>query len=112
MAMTESEQLAKTLGLSAKLKREREEDRETLAMLEQIRKMDREAAADRVEQALSGWKDDFGRPIEGFESPRFLTARQREYMDWIHSEDGARTRANVHPNLHVEERHQSWGGRR
>jgi hypothetical protein len=46
-----------------------------------------------VEEALNGWNDGFGRPLEGFESPRFLTPRQEAYRDWFwNSPDAAYVR--------------------
>ncbi len=55
-----------------------------------------ERAADRVEQACEGWTDSRGFPLPGFESPRFLSAREEEYKRWYRgtSPEAARTRRN------------------
>jgi hypothetical protein len=91
-------------GAGRDLAKERREDREAMELLDWIEDSDVEDAFDRVEQVLVGWKDDRGLPREGFESPRFLSPRQKAYVEWIQSEAGARTRQVVHPNL--EERIQ------
>ena len=49
---------------------------------EWLERSDMEHAADRVEALSTGWEDWRGFPLEGFESPRFLTERQREYKRW------------------------------
>ena len=87
--------------------RERREDRETMALLDELEARDKELAADDVEEALADWNDPLtGLPLVG-ESPRFRTDRERAYMDWIHSGGGARTRATVHPKLDERLRRES-----
>ena len=64
--------------------------------LRELDNRDMERAADRVEEACEGWRDWRGFPIPGFESPRFVSARESEYRDWYRSRDGERTRAQGH----------------
>ena len=87
--------------------RERREDRETMALLDELEARDKELAADDVEELLANWNDPLtGLPLVG-ESPRFRTQREREYMDWVLSKGGARTRATVHPKLDDRLRRES-----
>ena len=62
--------------------RETREEREDLELLRRLDNLDMERAADRVEEASLGWEDWRGFPLEGFESPRFLNEREREYKRW------------------------------
>lgn len=93
-------ELERLVDKSDRGRRERQEDREAMGLCDELERLDREAAADRVEAVLFGWKDRYGRPLQGFESPRFTTQRQRDYIEWIQSPAGARTRRNVHPRLY------------
>lgn len=92
MTVTELEQLIRPSS-------EIEEDREAMKLCDQLERMDRERMADRVEAVLAPWKGPDGYPLPGFESPRFVDARKADYYDWLMSEDGERTRRNVHPRL-------------
>jgi len=80
--------------------RERRETAETMRLCDELEDLDHERAADHVDEALAGWKNPLsGLPIPGFESPRYRTKEEQEYMDWILSDSphAARTRAIVHP---------------
>ena len=80
--------------------RERRENADASRLCDRIEEADAEAAADAVEEVLRGWEDPLtGLPPAGMESPRFRSERDRQYMDWVLSEAGARTRRNVHPRL-------------
>src|SRR5262245_45342538 len=80
--------------------RERRETAETLKLCDEIEALDKEHAADAIEEVLAPWNDPLtGLPPEGMESPRFRSQRQASYIDWIYSGGGARTRALVHPEL-------------
>jgi hypothetical protein len=62
---------------------ERKQERwwsETLEWLESVRW---EEAADRVEEASTGWDNWRGFPLPGFESPRYLSERERQYKAWF-----------------------------
>jgi hypothetical protein len=98
MTVDELERLLGSAG-ERSLARERAEDREAMELCDMLEDLERERKADAAELVLSGWKDDFGRPIEGFESPRFTTPRQSDYLAWVQSAAGTRTRENVHPKL-------------
>lgn len=65
--------------------RETREDRENEDFLRHLDKVDMERAADRIEELSAGYVDWRGIPMEGFESPRFLTERERSYMQWHRS---------------------------
>jgi len=81
--------------------RVRREDRDAAELCDWIEEVDAERAADEIEQVFAGYCDPLTRiPYEGFESPRFRSERERQYISWIHSEAGRRTRANAHPRLH------------
>jgi len=96
----ETKELERVLGVSRK---EREEDREALELVDRLERMDKERAADRVEELLRGWEDPLtGLPPAGMEGPRFRTRREREFMDWVKSPAGARTRAIRYPHLSEE----------
>jgi hypothetical protein len=72
--------------------RERRETGEAMRLCDWLEELDKERAADDVEEVLSDWNDPLtGLPTLG-RSPRFRSAEEREYMDWIASEQGARTR--------------------
>lgn len=78
--------------------REEREDpfwRETEEFLRRLDIEDMERAADRVEEYSAGWTDWRGFPLPGFESPRFLSAQQREYQTWYRgsSPEAARARS-------------------
>jgi hypothetical protein len=83
------------------------EERETLRLLglleqreerdpdvEFVRRLDMEREADVVEEACAGWDDWRGFPLPGFESPRYLNEREREYRRWYRgsSPEAARAR--------------------
>ncbi len=91
------------------LAKERREDREAMGLCDWLEDEDKEDAFDRVEQVLVGWKDDRGLPREGFESPRFLSPRQKAYVEWVQTEAAARTRAIVHPKLEERIQRGVWG---
>lgn len=61
---------------------------------ELLRNRDMERAADEVEELSAGWADWRGFPLKGFESPRFLSEREREYKRWYRgsSPEAARAR--------------------
>ncbi len=65
-------------------------DEEALANYERA---ELERAADRVEEASIGYEDWRGFPLEGFESPRYLSERQREYKSWYRGSSPAAARA-------------------
>jgi len=77
--------------------RQRREEAETMALCDELERLDRERAADELEQLT--WKDSFGWPIEGHESPRFVSERKAAYHDFLMSSEGRRTLENVHPKL-------------
>lgn len=85
----ETEQL-----LSRNEPRETREEREELEFLRRLDNLDMERAADRVEELSTGWEDWRGFPLPGFESPRFLSEREREYKRWYRgdSPEAARVR--------------------
>jgi hypothetical protein len=81
--------------------RERQEMADALRLCDELEALDKERAADHVEEVLALWKDPWGYPLPGFESPRFIDARKAEYYSWLMSPAGARTRENVHPAVEV-----------
>jgi hypothetical protein len=100
MTVAELERMMASAHTGRDLARERRENAEAMKLCDELEDHDKERAADLVDEALAGWKDPLtGLPFEGMESPRFRTAREREYMNWVGSEAGARTRAIVHPGL-------------
>jgi hypothetical protein len=68
--------------------------RETDELLDRMEDERMEEAADRIDEASAGWTDWRGFPLEGFESSRFLTEREREYKRWYRgsSPEAARVR--------------------
>ena len=91
------------------LERERREDREAMALCDELEDEDGERADDQVEEVLSGWKGGDGFPIDGFESPRFDRSERRSaYYRWLMSEEGRRTREIVHPKLEDRIRRRNW----
>ena len=99
-SIAELERVA-AVGSGRDLERERREARDASAFADEIEELDAEAAADAVEEVLRGYENPLtGLPPAGLESPRFRSERERQYISWIHSEAGRRTRANVHPRLH------------
>lgn len=59
-----------------------------------LERMDLERAADTVEKLSADYVDFRGFPLPGFESPRFLSEREREYKRWYRgsSPDAAHVR--------------------
>jgi hypothetical protein len=94
-SVSELERLATTPGRDPV--RERRENEEAMRLCDELEELDAERAADELE--LLAHKDDFGRPLPGHESPRYLDARQRGYREWLLSSAGDRTRRNAHPEL-------------
>ena len=92
----ETEQL-----LSRNEPRETREEREDREFLERLDDLEFERAADRVEELSADWTDWRGLPLEGFESPRFLTERQREYIAWHRSRCEAFERSVLSPVPYV-----------
>src|SRR5262245_22098158 len=96
LTIGELEQLA-TAETGRDYARERRENTEALRLCDELELLDKEGAADSVEDVLAFWNDPLtGLPTLG-ESPRFRTDRERQYMDWVTSKAGERTRQNVHP---------------
>jgi hypothetical protein len=74
----EEPETLRLLGLD-KRREKRDPDEEFLRELD---RRDMERAADRVEELSAGYVDWRGFPLPGFESPRFLSEREREYKAW------------------------------
>jgi len=74
--------------------RETREERENREFLRRLDNLDMERAADEIEELSMGYEDWRGFPLPGFESPRFLNEREREYKAWYRgsSPAAARTR--------------------
>jgi hypothetical protein len=90
MSVYDEPETLRLLGLN-KRREERDPNEEFLRELEN---RDMERAADRIEELSAGWVDWRGFPLPGFESPRFLSERDREYKSWYRgsSPDAERAR--------------------
>lgn len=100
--MSEVEQLERIIGAAdgRDIAKGRREDADAMRMCDALEKLEKERAADEIEDCLLGWKDGLsGYPIKGFESPRFVDARKAAYLRWLTSEEGERTRRRVHPDF-------------
>jgi hypothetical protein len=74
--------------------RETRQEREDLEFLRHLDNLDMERAADEIEELSAGYVEWRGFPLAGFESPRFLSEREREYKRWYRgdSPEAARVR--------------------
>jgi len=76
MSVYEEPETLRLLGLD-RLPKEQNDPNE-----EFLRRLDMERAADLIEELCAGWTDWRGFPLPGFESPRFLSEREKEYKRW------------------------------
>jgi hypothetical protein len=106
MTIAELERIA-AVDNGADYRAQRQEDADAMRLCDELEEHDAERAADDLE--LLAHKDDFGRPLPGFESPRYLDARQADYVKWLMSPAGERTRKNAHPELEARLRRAKAG---
>ena len=78
----EEPETLRLLGLDEREARDDPFWRETEKLLRSLDYEEMERSADRIEELSAGWVDWRGFPLPGFESPRFLTEREREYKAW------------------------------
>lgn len=96
-SVTELERLA-AAGTSRDVARERREAADAMRLCDELEALDKERGADEIEEVLAGYKNELtGLPLPGFESPRFRSAEERAYMDWVTRPENARTLDRFHP---------------
>jgi hypothetical protein len=78
MSVYEEPETLRLLGLDNRREKISPEEE----FLRELDRRDMERAADEIEELSAGWTDWRGFPLPGFESPRFLSAREEEYKRW------------------------------